>query len=81
MLGAIAGNLATWAVLEYRVRQWASASALRPITFPITLLSRLLIQMLTGISLATSAEIGPGLYIGHFGGIVIGEEVRAPATT
>jgi serine acetyltransferase len=32
---------------------------------------------LTGISIATSAEIGPGLYIGHFGGIVVGGEVVA----
>ncbi len=31
--------------------------------------------MLTGISIAGGARFGPGLFIGHFGGIVVGSGV------
>ena len=34
-------------------------------------------ETLGGISIPSGAEFGPGLYIGHFGGIIIGEEVVA----
>jgi serine O-acetyltransferase len=36
-------------------------------------------EILTGISLEPKAEIGPGLYIGHFGGIIVGSGVRLGA--
>ncbi|MBZ0319440.1 MAG: serine acetyltransferase [Anaerolineae bacterium] len=35
-----------------------------------------LVEITTGISLNPLAEIGPGLYIGHFGEIIIGGQVR-----
>jgi serine O-acetyltransferase len=31
-----------------------------------------LVETITGISIADRASIGPGLYIGHFGGVIIG---------
>jgi serine O-acetyltransferase len=33
--------------------------------------TKLLIQVLTGISIASSADIGPGFYIGHYGNIFL----------
>ena len=35
-------------------------------------LARRPIEILTGISIAPTAHIGPGLYIGHFGGVIVG---------
>jgi serine O-acetyltransferase len=34
-----------------------------------------IIEILTGISIPFTARIGKGLYIGHFGGIIIGSSV------
>ena len=36
-------------------------------------------EILTGISLPPETEIGPGLYIGHFGGIIVSGRVRIGA--
>jgi len=38
-------------------------------------LMRWFVQVITGISISPHAEIGPGLYIGHFGCIFIGGQV------
>jgi serine O-acetyltransferase len=38
-----------------------------------------LTEMFTGISLEAKAEIGPGLYIGHFGCIIVGSGVKLGA--
>jgi serine O-acetyltransferase len=35
-------------------------------------LTRRPIEILTGISIEPTAHIGPGLYIGHFGGVIVG---------
>lgn len=67
-----------WAGLELRFRQWTGRRttvpglALRAVSF----FSFKAIEVLTGISIARTATIGPGLYIGHFGGIVVGGDVR-----
>jgi len=37
---------------------------------------RWFVQVITGISISPQAEIGPGLYIGHFGCVFIGGQVR-----
>lgn len=34
-----------------------------------------LVEILSGISIPFTAQIGKGLYIGHFGGIIIGGEI------
>jgi serine O-acetyltransferase len=47
-------------------------SLLRKIYRYIGPFTKLLIQTLTGISIATYADIGPGFYIGHYGSIFIG---------
>jgi len=38
-------------------------------------LAHRLVEITTGISIAEGAEIGPGLYIPHFGGVIIGTVV------
>ena len=76
---AIASHQGVWAVLEYRFRRWARGlpgPARRPLAL-VGLLTRKLVETLGGISIPSGAEFGPGLYIGHFGGIIIGEEVVA----
>lgn len=64
---------------EYRYRRWALALPPpyhRPFMVVGGWFTSKIIQILTGISLDTLADIGPGLYIGHFGGIVIGDDVK-----
>jgi serine O-acetyltransferase len=46
--------------------------------FPVYILTRLILnhyQFKYGISIPYNTEIGPGLYIGHFGGIIVNSEV------
>lgn len=68
-----------WASAEYRYRRWAWALP-PPYRRPFMVIggwfTSKIIQILTGISIDTLADIGSGLYIGHFGGIVIGGDVK-----
>jgi serine O-acetyltransferase len=67
-----------WALLQYRIASAVYRSHLpRPIKAPLSALAILwlkFIEMTTGISLPCQAIIGPGLYIGHFGNIFVGED-------
>jgi serine O-acetyltransferase len=66
---------AAWALIELRFYQWLRSgcpSALRPLLRPLSFALHLFVETSTGISIEHGAEIGPGFYIGHFGGIVIG---------
>lgn len=61
------------AVAVYRFGQWLAA---RPILLriplePFFLVAQFLVRALWGIELPRRARIGPGFYIGHFGGITI----------
>lgn len=68
------------ASLVYRFGHWLYG--LQPKFLPVRLLHKLalifhfilfrLTEILTGISLEPKARIGRGLYIGHFGGIIVG---------
>jgi serine acetyltransferase len=42
----------------------------------VCLLVQLVVEILTGISLPPECEIGPGLYIGHFGPVILNSGVR-----
>jgi serine O-acetyltransferase len=71
-----AGCLATpglQAVLVYRFGQWARQRSrlLRCLLDPIYWILYTLVRIAWGIAIPRSARIGPGLYIGHFGGITI----------
>jgi serine O-acetyltransferase len=61
------------AVVVYRFGQWARLrpKLLRCVLDPVYWISSTLIRIAWGIELPRGAKIGPGLYIGHFGGITV----------
>lgn len=61
------------AVVVFRFGQWLDSqpSLLRLPLQPIYFVLNGLVKIIWGIELPRSATIGPGLYIGHFGGITI----------
>jgi serine O-acetyltransferase len=63
------------AVTVYRFGAWLAEQswALRLPLEPLYRAAYLLVQVLWGIELPRRAEIGPGLFIAHFGGIVVSE--------
>ena len=76
---ALLESLGLWAVLEYRFRRWTRTlpfGARLPLR-PVTMISRKAIEIATGITISTEAELGPGLHIGHFSGVFIGPGVVA----
>jgi serine O-acetyltransferase len=69
-------NQGLWAVIEYRFGRWAkfelrSSPSVRALRVLAAIWHKV-IEMTTGISIAHSASLGRGLYVGHFGGIVVG---------
>lgn len=67
-----------WAVTVFRLGQGISRLP-RPVEACLNVLFaplEKLVQCMTGIDLPSTAEIGPGLYIGHFGGIIVNSKVR-----
>jgi serine O-acetyltransferase len=77
VLRSVLVNQGTWAVIEYRLRRWMDErpGPLRLALMPVGHLTRKLMEILTGISLATGARFGPGLYIVHFGEVIVGNDV------
>jgi len=61
------------AVIVFRFGQWLGSRPflLKLLLDPIYFVLNGLVQIMWGIELPRSATIGPGLYIGHFGGITI----------
>ena len=61
------------AVIVFRFGQWLyrQPSLLKRLLRPSYFFLNGLVQVMWGIELPRSARIGPGLYIGHFGGITI----------
>lgn len=74
-LRALATEPGLWAVATYRLARAARRELPRWATLPLRPLE-LAVQLVTGVTLPTDAEIGPGLYVGHFGGIVVHPEAR-----
>lgn len=71
-----------WATVEYRFAHWARTLAprwARPFLVATSVFTHLLIETVTGISIQPNAEIGPGLYVGHFGSIFVNGRVRMGA--
>jgi serine O-acetyltransferase len=71
MVRAMLTEYGAWAVAEYRFRKWGSSTVAAPVIKVIGFFTRRLIEMSTGISIPTAFEVGPGFYVGHFGGIII----------
>src|SRR5258706_4408836 len=67
------GTPGVQALTVYRFGRWLAGQPLALGIFlePLYRVAYLAIQVLWGIELPRSARIGPGLYIGHFGGVVI----------
>lgn len=64
-----------WACLIYRlshsVHQGNTFPLIRKLLRIVTIIARKMIEILTGISLPAGCRIGRGLYIGHFGQIIV----------
>jgi serine O-acetyltransferase len=69
-----------WAVAEFRFRRWARSLPLpaRLVLLPVTTISYKTIEILTGISIAPTAQIGPGFFIVHYSCIFVGPIVAGP---
>lgn len=62
------------AVLVYRYGRWTRTIRPKVLSYPFKLLYVLLqflVDILFGINISTNSEIGPGLYVAHFGGIFL----------
>jgi len=70
-------NQGLWALAEHRFGRWVrDAGGARRALLPLSHVWHMLIEITTGISIGPQAELGPGCYIGHFGGIIVAGEVR-----
>jgi serine O-acetyltransferase len=68
-----------WASSVYRASRaalHARPRLLRALLLPFVRIAQTLTEIVTGISLPPECEIGDGLYIGHFGAIVVAPEAR-----
>jgi len=74
VLRSLAEAQGVWAITAYRFGQWANDEAPRPLR-KLAKAAYLgvfkAVEIMTGVSLPAHAQIGPGLYIGHFGNIII----------
>jgi serine O-acetyltransferase len=71
--------LGAWAVLEYRFRRSVRSLPLptRVALKPLSMISRKSMEIIAGVSISSDAQIGPGFYIAHFGGVFVGPGVVA----
>jgi len=72
-----------WATTVYRISHRLYFApmppGLRPVVRFLCQISRKIMEILTGISLAPEGEIGQGLYIGHFGPVIVSPSTRLGA--
>jgi serine O-acetyltransferase len=68
-----------WAVLEYRFRRWTRTLSppARLLLRPVSMITRKSAEVIAGVSISTDADLGPGLFIVHFGGVFVGPGVVA----
>ncbi len=73
-----------WALLVYRLARAIRRAPLpRAIAFPLRVMVAIaekVVEIVTGITLPSRACIGPGLYIGHHGNVILHEDVVMGAT-
>lgn len=79
-LGACLGQEGIWALFVYRLGRALRTRRRRPLIGPLGWVCfrafELLVRTATGIQLDVEAEIAPGFYVGHHGGICVGPGVR-----
>jgi serine O-acetyltransferase len=63
-----------WASCVYRIARAAVRRS--PLAAPFAALAQKLVEIVTGISIPPRCEIGDGLYIGHYGSIILSPEAR-----
>jgi serine O-acetyltransferase len=63
-----------WASSIYRMARAALRRS--PLVAPLVLTAQKLVEIVTGISIPPQCEIGDGLYIGHYGSIIVAPEAR-----
>lgn len=72
---------ATWAVVIYRMGRLINKIPFRVIRFilkiPYFIIKRFIAETYLSVDISEGADIGPGLYIGHLGSIVVGTGVKA----
>lgn len=72
----VISNQGAWATIVYRFRRWllveCSIGVLRALLKVPGYMMQLTIESMTGIHIEPTIDIGPGLYIGHFGNIFLG---------
>lgn len=68
-----------WALLQYRMACGVYRSSLPPVVklplLALAVATQKCVEIVTGITLPYQASIGPGLYIGHYGNIILSPEV------
>lgn len=69
-------HLGFWAVLNYRIGKYIRRKINFKIIRVITGFNKMIIEILTGISIPYSCEIGGGILIAHFSGIMIASNVK-----
>ncbi|MUJ24436.1 hypothetical protein A6D98_01695 [Aliivibrio fischeri] len=80
-------KLGFWAVVNYRCSTYfrKKTKTVKVFYYPILLITsitRLIVEILTGISISYHSNIGPGILIAHFSNVIIGDgvEIGANAT-
>jgi serine O-acetyltransferase len=63
-----------WASCVYRTSRAALLAT--PLVRPLVAIAQKLVEIVTGISIPAQCEVGDGLYIGHYGSIILAAECR-----
>lgn len=75
VLSVVALTQGFWAIAAFRLSHWMIGHirlrGARALAKMLCLLLQKFIEIVTGISIPAQCNIGPGLYVGHFGGIFI----------
>lgn len=71
--GSLLTQPALWAIGMYRFGQWTRVCPrmVRPAVHAIYFVGYSIVRLVTGIDIPRGAEIGPGLMIHHFGGVIV----------
>ena len=78
-LAIVATTQGVWAVAVYRFGRWVHTRSPRGARLPLKVayhVAQKAVEVTTGIQIPASCVIGPGLYIGHFGAVLVHGEVR-----
>ena len=69
-------HIGFWALINYRIGHFIRSKSKNKILWGITGVNKIIIEIITGISIPYNCNIGPGMLIGHFSGIMIAGNVK-----